>query len=1439
GEARVFDKASTGLIMSEGAALLGLTTLKNAKAKNLTVYGEITSFAFRSFPNDNIIAPTENGFVRTFNDLYANAPVARSQVRYIDGFASSNKVVDKWELTALNKTFRKNTFLGNVKPEIGYYRSANPAVVIAKLVMMAKNRTILPIRSYNAESSMLDGKGNIIAATERVNLAKGEPLVMAANFSGLGGLHGHAVVRTIPAWIEGAASGSVRASAYASAPTQSVSGGAAPMAAKGARVCALLSGQGAQSAGMMKSLYSSNATIKSVLDRGEAIFRAERGYSILDMMFGDDAKLNSTENTQVAVFLSTAAIYDDLASKGFAPDMFIGHSVGEYSALYCAGVLSFEAAIKLIINRSAIMKSTADEKKGVIMVVFADADATDALVKRSGVSNVWIANKNSLKQTAVSGSAEGIDAFAAFLKNEKITFNKLNLSGAFHSPLFSTASEKIAAYMANLSFNGANFAKIISNVTAKRYPGNESEVKTLLMKQVASPVEFVNSVKYAVSEGMTYFVEVGPNKLLSNLLRDIPVGNATVIPTVDLKAGEAASFEKACAALADAALLGGRTLASGTAGAGLASFQMTSSISSVPSESKYVSSADFDDFLAKNREKVTQLLHAEYEKHKREKENEFFKRSGFYGGSVVISGASVGLPGRAYNVFDEKNFERILSGMNLIEPIDEIIKKKIVDRNIVRVHKDPQGNAKFLEIKSTDEVIQLAGQLGYFDKKEYGIEFANDQTYDLAIAAGIEALKDAKIPLVQQFEKTSVGSSIAKGYALPTELQERTGVIFTAVFSGIDTLVDEFERYAGDKFYRTAYAEFEKMFQFLMANVKEEDTKRTVTDWFVKLRELTGTPEKYVFNRNILFNILSMGNAYLAQMIKAKGPNSQTNAACASTTQAIGIAEDWIRTGRCDRVIVIAGEAATSNLALPLLGAGFLSLGAATVKKVISEAAKPFDADRNGLIVGSGAIGVVVEREDCVKDRGFKGQAEILGVHIKNSAFHGSRLDVNHVAGEMKKFIERTEYIHDMTKNDYTSKLVFMSHETYTPARGGSADAEVYALKNAFPDDYRKIKITNTKGYTGHTLSAGIEDAVLVKALQYGIAAPIANLVKIQDSFSDLNFSKGERGDYQYGIHFAAGFGSQFAILFIRKINEVSAEGNETYKKWLSRISGSNAPTLGLVNKALAVTNSVSVAKEPVKAHVGASAPAVQPVVAQQKGPSSTAVVAEIKKLIADMTGYGIEMLDSNLDLEGDLGIDTVKQVEIFGKICEKFAIAVPEDLKLSELNTIDKLGAFISAKTGATGTVSVSPAAPAGAAPQAVGSEVKKIIADMTGYGIEMLDENLDLEGDLGIDTVKQVEIFGKICEKFAVAVPEDLKLSELNTIAKLSAFMADKAGIASAPAAASVSAQPGSGGKASAKVTDDVKNVIAEMTGYGIEMLDENLDLEGDLGIDTVKQV
>merc|ERR1712038_1274585 len=124
-----------------------------------------------------------------------------------------------------------------------------------------------------------------------------------------------------------------------------------------------------------------------------------------------------------------------------------------------------------------------------------------------------------------------------------------------------------------------------------------------------------------------------------------------------------------------------------------------------------------------------------------------------------------------------------------------------------------------------------------------------------------------------------------------------------------------------------------------------------------------------VFDRKFLFRVLVLGNAQLAQLAGARGPNAQTNAACAGTTQAIGMAQDMLISGRADRVVVVAGDNATGNTLLPWLGSGFCALGAATTEAAVEDAALPFDKRRTGLLLGAGGIGMVLETENSSQER--------------------------------------------------------------------------------------------------------------------------------------------------------------------------------------------------------------------------------------------------------------------------------------------------------------------------------------------------------------------------------------------------------------------------------------------------------------------------------------
>ena len=330
-----------------------------------------------------------------------------------------------------------------------------------------------------------------------------------------------------------------------------------------------------------------------------------------------------------------------------------------------------------------------------------------------------------------------------------------------------------------------------------------------------------------------------------------------------------------------------------------------------------------------------------------------------------------------------------------------------------------------------------------------------------------------------------------------------------------------------------------------------------------------------------------MGHSQFAEYIGARGPNTHVNAACATTTHAISVAEDWIRSGRCRRVIVVAGDNVTNDTLISWIGTSLFASGAATTEGDVRLAAIPFDKRRNGMIMGMGAAALVIESEDAARERGVRAIGEILSTNTANSAFHGTRLDVQHVSDVMERLLSTAEERFGISRQEIAHETVFMSHETYTPARGGSASAEIRALRQCFKESANQVIIANTKGFTGHTMGVGIEDVVAVKALETGKVPPIAH---IHDGFEpdpelgDLNLSKGGLYNPQYALRLGAGFGSQIAMTLVRRVPGVRERiDQEKHQAWLAAVAGYEQAEIEVVNRTLRVKSQGVPVREPAK----------------------------------------------------------------------------------------------------------------------------------------------------------------------------------------------------------------------------------------------------------------
>lgn len=514
---------------------------------------------------------------------------------------------------------------------------------------------------------------------------------------------------------------------------------------------------------------------------------------------------------------------------------------------------------------------------------------------------------------------------------------------------------------------------------------------------------------------------------------------------------------------------------------------------------------------------------------------------------IVVTGISLGLPNAQYPdrpVFDPRNFDYLFRGDNCISYLTPEEKGSILGQNIVQVSKK-EGKRVEHVVRNDKDCVQVASKIGKFDlAKEYGVPGVIvetlDTTYQLAIAAGLEALRDAGIP-IDLLKRGPTGKPVG----LPEDMQEDTGVIFASSFPGLDSCVEEVTKCVAAKAKRELIEDLKLSlsaylpFQFGPAAQAAEGQGEASKGG--KAQE-SRHAVSYQYNRKLLFRLLVMANAQLAELINARGPNTQCNSACSGTTQAIAIAEDWIRSGRCRRVIVIAADNATSDLLLPYLATGFLALGAASTAPTIEEAAVPFDKRRKGMILGAGACALVLETTSKAIARSAPIKSELLGSWVKNSAFHACLMDKEHIAVEMKKFIDKLEG-EGLDRAEVARSCIYFSHETGTSANGGCAQVETDALLRAFGEAGKKeILIANTKGFTGHPMGVGMEDVVAVASLAQGFVPPVANHRITDPCLGSINLSRGGAHDKQYVLRLAAGFGSQFTILLMRKWTSESAQ---------------------------------------------------------------------------------------------------------------------------------------------------------------------------------------------------------------------------------------------------------------------------------------------------------
>lgn len=287
-------------------------------------------------------------------------------------------------------------------------------------------------------------------------------------------------------------------------------------------------GQGSQYIGMGRDLYERFDYIRDMFDTADRVL----GFPITDLCFnGPEDELRQTYNTQPSLLLVGYAVYEALRREaGVEPFLVAGHSLGEYTALLASGFFTFEEALTITRKRGLLMEEACPKGKGgMVALIGADMEKiAPILAEISHDDYVAVpANLNSAEQVVLSGNAEALKEAVEKLKGtgyKKAVF--LNVSGPFHSPLMQEAADRLKSELADLS-HGDLSIPVVFNVDAT--PGKEKGmVDDNLYRQMFSPVLWEKCVRKMADEGVEIFIEAGPQKVLSNLVKRIVPGVACV-----------------------------------------------------------------------------------------------------------------------------------------------------------------------------------------------------------------------------------------------------------------------------------------------------------------------------------------------------------------------------------------------------------------------------------------------------------------------------------------------------------------------------------------------------------------------------------------------------------------------------------------------------------------------------------------------------------------------------------------------------------------------------------------------------------------------------------------------------------------------------------------------------------------------------------------------
>ncbi|MCP3927136.1 MAG: SDR family NAD(P)-dependent oxidoreductase [Desulfobacterales bacterium] len=1263
------------------------------------------------------------------------------------------------------------------------------------------------------------------------------------------------------------------------------------------KVVALFSGQGSQYIDMGKELLSNFPPVMDSFSQMNGLFTKDKWEPLTDTVFPiakfteiekkeDLAKLQRTEFAQPAIGSISAGMYKILNNAGFNPDYAVGHSFGELTALWAAGVYSEKDFYNLARERGKAMSAPDDPDfdAGTMLAVMGKVENVKDDIK--DFTDVTIANFNSNNQVVLAGPVNSIKNIAEVLKEKKYTVIALPVSAAFHTKLVGHAQKPFAKSVKSVKFNKPKL-KVYSNSTSNPYPTDTAKMQELLENHILNPVFFKDQIENIYGDGGDIFIEFGPKNVLTKLVENILKGkpHTAIALNGNLKKDNDTQIREAIVKLC----VTGITL------------------------------KDFDPYgipkaPPKERGKMSVMLNGcNYVSEKTQQAYIDSLNDGFQVEQVkpvikevvkeVIKEVKVEVP---------VEVERVVIA-DSIEPekdqktcIDDTIKSFYKHQNeTVKTHEQYLKNSAtylntFNELMTHQlEVIKNNPSCSIPEKVHESMEsFHNHQNETLRVHNQyLKGQMDSSRKIIDSF-----GNGSGSDYKLtPSDIEMPLDISERQTFVPEKNIVNKEQMFVPDAVVNET-VEIDKKQMFVpgkQVNKSESTVEINETQIFKPESKSGKTVQKVETSKNVkpinidltksLLEIVSEKTGYPAEMLELdmdmEGDLGIDSIKRVEILSAIMEKHPELPNPDADTM----SELKTLKQVMELLDSNQVHNDTENVTTVVSTQTSGGVAELESVMMKavSEKTGYPEEMLELEMDmEGDLGIDSIKRVEIMSAVMEmlPNLPQVNPddlaVLKTLKEIVEIFAKDMGETANvENTTSDVEIKKVSIETDRFSDAMLEVVSEKTGYPKEMLELDM-DMEGDLGidsikrvEIMSAVMEKFPELPQVNPDDLAVLKTLGEIVDAFSiDQSPKKQPVNKVQ-----ASSSNVSTSKLTDTMLNTVSEKTG--YPKEMLELDMDMEGDLGIdsikrVEIMSAVMDSfpelpqvnpddlatLKTLGQIIEVFAEKMGPVNQITVTEEKAPSieKSSSSVSVSKLtdtmlntVSDKTGYPKEMLELDMDMEGDLGIDSIKRVEIMSAVMESFP-ELPQ-VNPDDLAALKTLGQIIEVfaenmepvenanndvevkstiKTESTSSVTVSK----------LTDTMLNTVSDKTGYPKEMLELDMDMEGDLGIDSIKRVEIMSAVMESFPELPqvnPDDL--AALKTLGQIIDVFAENMGpVESNVNDIKIKSTPKPEKSSSvSELTDTMLSTVSEKTGYPKEMLELDMDMEGDLGIDSIKRV